>query len=518
MPRTRSAFPLLASLVLALQLTLTGCATNPVTGATELQLVSYDQAIALGVRNYEPMQQAEGGEYRLDPALNQYLKQVGMRLAAVSDRELPYEFVVLNNSIPNAWALPGGKIAVNRGLLTELDSEAELAAVLGHEIVHAAAGHSRQAMQRGLLIQGALLTTAVAAHDSDYANIAIAGASIAAQLVNQRYGRQAELDSDYYGMGYMSRAGYDPSAAISLQQTFVRLSEGRSSDWLSGLFASHPPSEARVAANQQHRDEFPAGGQLGKDEFQRMMRKTRNAIPAYTRYDEGRKALAEKQPERALSLAREAIKLEPREAHFYALRGDARFLQKDYQKAIVSYDAALQHNSEFFYYYLQRGLSYERLRQDAKAQADLQASIELLPSAPAYLALGNIDARNNNIDAAIANYRIAANAEGSTGQAAQAALLRLDLPRNPQNYVQLRSGLDDQGQLIVQMANPTTVPLADISLLIRYRDSRGGVRELRRDVRGSLAAGTSTQLATGLGPFTSTEQYRVTVNQARIAR
>jgi hypothetical protein len=81
--------------------------------------------------------------------LTPYVNEVGQKLAAVSKRKLPYEFVVLNSSVPNAWALPGGKIAVNRGLLTELKNEAELAAVLGHEIVHAAARHGAKAQERG---------------------------------------------------------------------------------------------------------------------------------------------------------------------------------------------------------------------------------------------------------------------------------------------------------------------------------------------------------------------------------
>src|SRR5688572_18091393 len=110
---------------------LVGCVINPVTGDRELALVSADQEIAIGEQQYFPMRQAQGGDYVVDPELTAYVSSVGQRLAAVSDRALPYEFVVLNNSVPNAWALPGGKIAVNRGLLLELDNEAELAAVLG---------------------------------------------------------------------------------------------------------------------------------------------------------------------------------------------------------------------------------------------------------------------------------------------------------------------------------------------------------------------------------------------------
>lgn len=171
---------------------LTGCAVNPVTGKSEFMIVSEQEELALGQQNYAPMQQAQGGVYDVDPELTSYVQEVGARLAAVSDRQLPYEFVVLNNSVPNAWALPGGKIAINRGLLTELNSEAELAAVLGHEIVHAAAKHSAQQMSRGAWLQGVIMATAIATGGSDYGQLVVGGAAAGAQLINSTYGRSAE--------------------------------------------------------------------------------------------------------------------------------------------------------------------------------------------------------------------------------------------------------------------------------------------------------------------------------------
>src|SRR5690606_23704697 len=144
--------------VAALMLT---CSQNPVTGRSELSLVSQAEEINIGAQQYSPSQQSQGGVYNVDPELTAYVNEVGQRIAAHSPRRLPWEFVVLNNSVPNAWALPGGKIAVNRGLLYEMNTEAELAAVLGHEIVHAAARHGAQSMERGMLMQGALLATAV---------------------------------------------------------------------------------------------------------------------------------------------------------------------------------------------------------------------------------------------------------------------------------------------------------------------------------------------------------------------
>ena len=116
-----------------------GAADKPVTR----------EEIALGQKQYGPNQQQQGGQYTLDPALTAYVQRVGMKLAKASDApDLPYEFVIINSSDLNAWALPGGKIAINRGLLAALDSEAQLAAVLAHEIAHVTKRHSARMQKR----------------------------------------------------------------------------------------------------------------------------------------------------------------------------------------------------------------------------------------------------------------------------------------------------------------------------------------------------------------------------------
>ncbi|PPD17058.1 MAG: peptidase M48, partial [Methylotenera sp.] len=236
-------------IAIAIGLTVTACGTNPVTKKKEFQFVSQDKEIAIGKENYSPARQSQGGDYVIDPELTAYVQDIGKRLGAVSDRpELPYEFVVLNDSVPNAWAMPGGKIAFNRGLLYELNSEAELAAVMGHEIVHAAARHGAKSMERGLFLQGAMIAVGIGAQNTDYANLVVGASQLGAQLVSSKYGRDAESESDLYGMQYMKKAGYDPAAAVTLQETFVRLSKDRESNFITGLFASHPPSPERVAA------------------------------------------------------------------------------------------------------------------------------------------------------------------------------------------------------------------------------------------------------------------------------
>jgi predicted Zn-dependent protease len=512
------ARPGILVLAVAAAAVLVGCATNPVTGKNELMLVGEGTELSIGEKNYAPMRQAEGGDYGMDPALTAYVQRVGNRLAAVSDRKLPYEFVVLNNSIPNAWALPGGKIAVNRGLLTQLRSEAELAAVLGHEIVHAAARHSAQQMSRGMIVQGGLLAAQVAASDSDYGNLYMAGAGLGAQLAMQRYSREAELEADHYGIDYMHRAGYDVQGAVTLQETFVKLSADRKSSWFEGLFASHPPSQERVDANRRHAAKFAPGGEAGVESFAAAIRQTREWKPAYDAYDEGRKALRDKRPDAALAKADQAIRLLPGEPHFYALRGDAYLVQKKQEPALQAYTDAIARNDGFFYYYLQRGLILERQKQDARARSDLEASVKLLPTGGAYYALGNIASRARDLDAARQYYAAAAGGEGEIAQAAARELMRLELPQDPGKYVRSQAGLDERGMLVVAIANPTNVPVTGLSIGVQYADAQGRLREVRRDFRGTLAPGQQARIPTGLGPFQDANQFKVAVASARIAQ
>jgi predicted Zn-dependent protease len=486
---------------------LSGCAINPVTGKSELTLVPESTELNIGREQYLPSRQMQGGDYTTEPAINTYVSGVGQRLAAVSDRKLPYEFSVINESTPNAWALPGGKIAINRGLLTELNSEAELAAVLGHEIVHAAARHSAKGMERGLLMQGAVLAVGIASQNSEFAQMAVGGATVGAGLITQKYGRDAEREADYYGMQYMARAGYDPRAAVDLQQTFVRLSEGRRSDWLSGLFSSHPPSQERVDANRQTAATLAAGGEIGRDRYQQQIAPLVKAKDAYAAYDEGRKALEAGQTEKALQLAEQALAVEPREALFHALRGDVRFKQGRYQDAVVNYDRAVERNNAYFHYYLQRGLALQELGQRDRAVADLEYSTKLLPTAPALNALGKSSLAQGDQEQAKRYFAAAAESSSAAGREALTSLVRLDLPDNPQHYLKVRIGLDRRHNLLIEVANSTAVPVADVDLVVLITDSAGR-RQIPVRVPGPIGPQQASRVSTAIGPFADTQALR----------
>ena len=492
------------------------CAVNPVTGKREFMVVPSAADIQVGEQNYFPMQQSQGGVYAVDPELTTYVQRVGNALAEQSGVELPYEFVVLNNSVPNAWALPGGKIAINRGLLTELGSEAELAAVLGHEVVHAAARHSARQQSRGMLLQGLVIASAIATSDSDYGNLAVGAASVGAQLLAIKYGRDAELESDYYGMQYMADAGYDPQGAVSLQETFVRLSQGRRSDWLSGLFSSHPPSRERVRANKATAEALPAVGTVGLDAYRQALAKTMRVKPAYDAYDAGRKALSEKRVDEALQLAKEALRLFPDEPHFHALRGDVRIVMEKFAMAVTNFGRAIDRNEDFFYYHLQRGLAHRELGNVQDATRDLRASVRLLPTAPGHFALGEMAYAQGRAAEAIEHFRVVAQSGGDYGKAAQDKLVRIELPENPGSYIAKRCAADDDGNLVVLLQNQTSVQVGGVRLAVRYTGVDGARQQRQFQVRERISPGQVVRVETGMGPFSAGGQCPADVVAANI--
>lgn len=412
--------------IMALMLLLTGCSVNPVTGENQLSLIGESQELAMGAEQYTPTQQTQGGQFYIDPELTLYVREVGKKLAQVSDRpDLPYEFVVLNSSVPNAWALPGGKIAVNRGLLTKFEDEAQLASVLGHEIVHAAARHSVQRMQQGMLISAGVAGLGFALSDNEWAGLIMGGAAVGTQLALAQYGQGDELESDHYGILYMKEAGYDPQAAVELQEIFLKLSEGQQAGFVDGLFATHPPSAKRVRENSKLVKEIGGGGYRGADVYKEKTAILREAKPAYDAHDKAMKLASEGDIGAALTKVNQAIELLPREAMFYSLRGRIYQEQDKQDKASADFDKAVSLYPEMFMYRIHNGLTALQLNNLAKARENLTRANEVVPTSIAFLRLGDIAVKENNRQEAIAYYSKAAESSGDIAEEARRKLAAL---------------------------------------------------------------------------------------------
>ena len=245
----RLALALLVLLITALP----GCAVNPVSGKKQVVLMSEEKEISLG-RQMDPEIRKEYGVYE-DPKLQGYVQRVGEKLAGLSHRpELFYRFTVLDSAEVNAFALPGGYVYITRGLLAYLNSEADLAAVLGHEIGHVTARHAvRQyttamAAQIGYTIGAIFVPELGSQAGSTLFNV------LGTALV-RGYGREHELESDRLGAQYLALAGYDPDAILEVlevlkdQEEFeverAKL-EGREPRVYHGVFATHPSNDQRL--------------------------------------------------------------------------------------------------------------------------------------------------------------------------------------------------------------------------------------------------------------------------------
>ncbi len=466
----------LATLLISASLcSISGCTVNPVTGESQLMFSSTASDIEIGNSQYKPAQQAQGGLYYLDPELTIYLRSVGNRLAAVSDQpHLPYEFVILNNSVPNAWALPSGKIAINRGLLVKLENEAQLAAVLAHEIVHSAARHGAQRMRDNLLLQVGMAGLGMGLADNDYRDLIIGGASLGASLTLAKYGRDHELESDYYGMQYMAKAGYDPNGAVELQKLFVALSQSRSGSWLDGLFASHPPSQERVEANIRtaqalQQEQYT----LGHTPYQQAIAYLKSKTPAYELADKAAKQIADGKLESALKNIDSALKIEANEALFHSIKAQILDKQGQAQQALVHHNRATALYPEQFSYFLYRAESHLALGNDQAAQQDLQRSMALLPTSVAALALGQLFEQQGQTQKAIGLFSMAAEARGDAGQRAALRLATLELQSQPEKYLKPRHVQDPQGPLLVRIHNNSPVDVSRVALLTETFDAQG---------------------------------------------
>jgi len=413
--------------VCLLTASFSGCVVNPVTGKNQISLMSPEQEVATGAQNYMPAQQSQGGQYVVDPGLTTYVQQVGKKLAAVSDRpDLPYEFVVLNNDVPNAWAMPGGKLAINRGLLVYLEDEAQLAAVMSHEIVHAAARHgAQQQTQNAMMGIGVVLAgVAIAEKKPEYGMLGMGALAVGSQAWQAKYGRDHELQSDEVGMKYMAKAGYDTQAAVELQEIFVKLSEGKNSGFIEGLFASHPPSQERVSRNRKNATQYP-GGTRNKAAFQRAMAQLTKDAPAYKSYLKAQKLASNKQYIDAMPYVEKATSLQPRENLFWEMKGQLLLQQNKQQEAVAALDRAVQANPKYFKPYVYRGIAYNQLKNNDLAEKDLLMSQRYLPTQIASYYLGDVYVAKGNRAKASEYYQQAASGGGDIGEAAKAKLGKL---------------------------------------------------------------------------------------------
>jgi len=250
-------------LILALSLCFcTGCEVNPITGEEEFMLFPEQQDVALG-RKYAPEVEKEMGGRIPDENLQNYVDRVGQRIVRVSHRrDFEYHFVALNHKSINALALPGGYVYITKGMLEKLTTEAQLAAVLSHEVAHIVARDVSALMSREIGI-GILLSAVTS--DKTPRGVTVA-ADLTRQILGLRFSRKDEREADLGGLDYMVQAAYNPYAMVETMQMLQNQQKTRPIEF----FSTHPNPENRIEyLTEEVQAEYYnlAGLKIGKDEY-----------------------------------------------------------------------------------------------------------------------------------------------------------------------------------------------------------------------------------------------------------
>ena len=224
-------------------LLITACATTPVSNRSALILIPKSQEIALGKQSFSQILKKE--KVSENKKLNQIVERVGKRIAAVSDMpKLNWEIKLIESDQKNAFALPGGKIAIYTGILPVAKNEAGLATVMSHEIAHVIARHGAQRMTQQMLLQGAMIGAGFSMNNNKHRNIILSALGLGVLYgFALPFSRSHESEADQIGLIYMAKAGYNPREAINFWRRFSKIKEEKGPpEWAS----THPADATRM--------------------------------------------------------------------------------------------------------------------------------------------------------------------------------------------------------------------------------------------------------------------------------
>ena len=363
-----------------------GCATDPVTGKSQLMLVSEDTEIQID-RQYSPIQfSSDFGEVQ-DSQLNRYVSQVGNKMAVSSHRpHMPYSFRVVNATYINAYAFPGGSIAATRGIMLSLDNEAELAALLGHELGHVNARHSAEQMSKGQLTQAVVGGVSVLAGTQSAVLGDLTGqlGQIGAGALLASYSRDNEREADALGMQYMVGAGYGSEGFVGLMDMLNSMSKHKSTT-VDLLFATHPMSpERHDTAVQTAKTKYQAAlkGPLYRDRYMDHTAGLRAKKSAIEEIQNGEKQLAQRKYDAATGHFRQALKKAPNDYVALCMMSMSQLVQKKYAVGRQYAEMAQKSYPKEAQAYHLSGFSRIQLKDFDGAYEEFNAFERLLPGNP----------------------------------------------------------------------------------------------------------------------------------------
>jgi predicted Zn-dependent protease len=381
-------------LSIILLLLLYSCAVNPVTGKQELMFVSERQEIEIGRETAPSLNWEFGGEFH-DPELKEYLERIVRDIWRDSERpHLPFRFAIQNTSVPNAFALPG-YVAITRGLLAELENEAQFAAVMGHEVGHVMARHTAKRITLGTLQQIGLVAGGLALGEREGSDILMRLGALGSSLLLLKYDRDQEIQADLLGVRYMAYHGYDPYEAVRAHERLEEAVKGYlkrqgkkpSEDTLiSAIFSTHPRESVRKSEIRNMIKELPPyplkGDGRFKERFQKRVKGLREVNRAYFQYDRAMLLYNKGRLSEAENSIRKAIDMNPEQAPFYNLYGMIRLKEGDHEGATNYFRKALSRDRDYQPSIYGLGLVAMKRKEFIPAIEKFTKSLELYPGHP----------------------------------------------------------------------------------------------------------------------------------------
>jgi beta-barrel assembly-enhancing protease len=439
---------LVCALLLAAAFGAAGCQVDALTGKRTFNIYSYEQEKQLGDGAIQPILAELGGPYP-DPQLQAYVTRVGNEIVAAARTQLhdrarfpdwEFQFYIANTSMINAFALPGGHIVLTRGIMLELNDEAELAGLLGHEIAHVFARHSAERMSEMSLM---LLPVMVLGAFEETQGVAVVG-MVAVQLLSLSYSRDNEREADMFGLRFAADAGYHPTGMIELMRMiegYVDASGGPPPEFLS----THPNPGNRIAdMTRQVQREYPdyATGdyKVNAAQYTRAITAMNAARAAYALADDGDAHMelaylahrdgdpvtARTHFEQALALYVAATNRQADHAILHVNVAQAQYYLERYNDAEQSIRRALQLEPRTFWPNFIGGVTALQMSQFNVAAERMERALHMIPDSPVgvyYLALA-YDGQGRRADA-VTQYRRVYDMFNGQGELAERARQRL---------------------------------------------------------------------------------------------
>ncbi len=339
-----------------------------------------------------------------DARIQKYISTVGYKIANVTFRKLPYKFILSNSEEINAFSLPGGPIVINRGLLLHLDSESELAVIIGHELGHINAKHFEKFMMKQKIASLILIISEIFFENNQNAENLLKLESFGLNLLLLKFSRDQEREADRYGIIFAYKAGYDPHGIIKVFKMFKKLEKKHPPEWL----LTHPLPESRIKYSQNFLKSLKISSKnliKNTSEFTQIKSFLNKTNPSYRLVEKAREIIS-KNPEKAKKLINKALQIYPQNNLALLYKGLLLLKEKDYEKAKNLFLSLSKKYPLWYPPFLFCGISAFYNGETTLAKSFLKKSIKLIPfSGISYYFLGRIYEKEENLIRAYRSYQ-----------------------------------------------------------------------------------------------------------------